>query len=143
MRAVDTGVLVCAHRAELPQHRAARAVLEELITSGRPWALPWPCVYEFLRVVTHPKVLRPPTPTWIAWENMLALMAASGAVLLAPTERHPEVLARLMGDQTLKGNDLLDARIAALVIEHGARALITADRRFRRFDGITIENPFA
>ncbi len=143
MRAVDTGVLVCAHRAETAQHRAARAVLEELAGSGQPWALPWPVVYEFLRVVTHPRLFRPPTPPWMAWESVRALLASAGAVLLAPTPRHAAVLAGLLRDQSLRGNDLADARIAALVIEHGARPLITGDRRFRRFDGITIEHPFA
>ncbi len=143
MRAVDSGVLVCAHRAETPEHAAARAVLEELVHSGQPWALPWPVVYEFLRVVTHPRLFRPPTPPWMAWENVRALLASAGAVLLAPTPRHAAVLAGLLRDQAVRGNDLADAKIAALLIEHGAESLITGDRRFRRFDGITIENPFA
>jgi toxin-antitoxin system PIN domain toxin len=143
MRAVDTNVLVYAHRAETAQHSKARDVLDGLVKSGEPWGLPWPCVYEFLRVTTHRRVFAPPTPTWVAWENILALMASPGCVLLAPTSRHAGNLASLLRDQTLRGNDLFDAHIAALVVEHGVRALITGDRRLRRFDGVTVENPFA
>lgn len=143
MRAVDTNVLVYAHRSEMMQHAAARDLLDGLVRAAAPWALPWPCVYEFLRVVTHPRWFRPPTPPWVAWENMLALMASPGCVMLGPTHRHAGVLARLLRDQSLRGNDIFDAHIAALVVEHGVRALVTGDRRFRRFDGVAIENPFA
>ena len=143
MKAVDTNVLVYAHRAEMAQHAAARAALDALSKSPDPWALPWQCVYEFLRVVTHPRAFKPPTPPWVAWENMRALMDSPGCLTLAPTKRHAAILAGLLRDQSVRGNDLFDAHIAALVIEHGVRALITGDRRFRRFDGITIENPFA
>jgi len=143
VKAVDTNVLVYAHRAELAEHSAARGALETLTATGQPWALPWPCVYEFLRVVTHPRAFTPSTPPHIAWENILALMAAPGTILIGPTSRHADILARLLRDQTVRGNDVFDAQIAALVIEHGVRALITGDRRFRRFDGVTVENPFA
>lgn len=143
MKAVDTNVLVYAHRSELSQHQTAHELIKELVDAGEPWAIPWPCVYEFLRVVTHPRVFQPPTPVWAAWESVLALITASGTVMLGPRRQHAETLAKLLRDPTLRGNDVFDAHIAALVIEHGVRALITGDRRFRRFDGVSVENPFA
>ena len=142
MKAVDTNILVYAHRAEMPRHEQARTILDGLVRSGEPWALPWPCVYEFLRVVTHPRAFRPPTPTWVAWENVLALMAAPGTVLIGPTTRHAQTLARLLRDPGLRGNDIFDAHIAALVVEHGVATLITGDRRMRRFDGVRTQHPF-
>lgn len=142
MKAVDTNVLVYAHRSEMPQHPTARSVLDGLLTSKEPWALPWPCVYEFLRVVTHPRWFRPPTPTWMAWQSMMGLIAQPGTVLIGPTTRHADVLESLLRDPTLRGNDIFDAHIAALVIEHGVTELITGDRRMRRFDGVRTQHPF-
>lgn len=142
MKTVDTNVLVYAHRAEFRQHAVARERLRGLAEGGEPWGLPWPCVYEFLRVVTHPRVLRPPTPLWQAWESVLALITAPATILLGPTGRHAAVVAGLLQDSTLRGNDLFDVQIAALAIEHDASVLVTGDRRFRRFDGIRVEDPF-
>ena len=62
MQAIDTNVLVYARRVEPQQHEAALRLLRALATGSEPWVLPWPCIYEFLRVVTHPRVFFPPTP---------------------------------------------------------------------------------
>ena len=61
MRAVDTNILVYARRQEPPEHALARELLRGLAAGVEPWVLPWVCVYEFLRVVTHPRVFYPPT----------------------------------------------------------------------------------
>ena len=61
MIAIDTNILVYARRVETPHHATARKLLHTLAEGGRPWVLPWPCVYEYLRVVTHPRVFDPPT----------------------------------------------------------------------------------
>ena len=61
MIAIDTNILVYAHREELPLHRKARARLVGLAEGFEPWALPVFCLGEFLRVVTHPKVFDPPS----------------------------------------------------------------------------------
>ena len=62
MRAVDTNVLIYAEILSSPFHAQAREILDELAEGQIPWAVPWPCVYEFLRVVTHPRVFDPPVP---------------------------------------------------------------------------------
>ncbi len=62
MRALDTNVLVYADREETPEHETALRLVRSLATGSEPWILPWPCIYEFLRVVTHPRVFHPPTP---------------------------------------------------------------------------------
>ena len=69
MIALDTNILVYAHRAELPDHARAMSLLKRLATGWEPWALPWPCIYEFLRVITHPRVFDPPawTRRWRRW----------------------------------------------------------------------------
>ena len=60
MRALDTNVLVQAEVVGSPFHSVARTLLVQLAEGPAPWAIPWPCVYEFLRVMTHPRVFHPP-----------------------------------------------------------------------------------
>jgi len=60
--AVDTNILVYAHREDADWHDAAYARLAELAEGRASWAIPWPCVHEFLAIVTHPRIFSPPTP---------------------------------------------------------------------------------
>ena len=62
MIALDTNVLVYAHREDSPWHEAAHARVAELAEGRAPWVIPWPCLHEFLAIVTHPRIYGPPTP---------------------------------------------------------------------------------
>jgi len=140
--ALDTNVLVAARREGLAHHAQARRLLARLASGQDPWALPWPCVYEFLRVVTHRRVFRPLTPLARAVEDVVHLLAAPSLVMLGEGTAHAAHLERqvLAGEAT--GNLACDAHIAALCIEHGVTELWTLDRGFARFPGLKIANPF-
>lgn len=142
MRAVDTNILVYADRADAPQHVTALKVLRELASGPDPWVLPWPCIYEFLRVVTHPTVFRPPTPVDEAWESVTGLLASPSLLVIAEGESHSRILGDLLRLSGATGNLLYDAHIAALLLEHGVDEIITADEDFRRFPGLKVTNPF-
>lgn len=62
MIAVDTNILVYAHRAESEWHARAAAIIAELAEGRVGWAIPWPCLHEFIGIVTHPRIFDPPTP---------------------------------------------------------------------------------
>jgi toxin-antitoxin system PIN domain toxin len=141
--AVDTNVLVYAATADSPQHAVARRLLDELAEGSRSWALPWPCVYEFLRVVTHPAVRQPPATLESALENLRALFESASLMLLSATAAHAQVLQRVLIEAHATGNLVHDAHIAALCFEHGVSELITGDRDFARFRRLKITNPFA
>lgn len=143
MLAVDTNVLVYAAVAASPQHRRARSLLTELAQGTAPWALPWPCCYEFLRVVTHPRVYAPPLPPAAAQGFLAALFASPSLVLLSETSRHAEVLALVLAESGVSGNLMHDAHIVALCREHGVDEIWTADRDFLRFRTPRVRNPFA
>jgi len=139
--ALDTNLLVYARREELPEHTAARALLRQLAEGDEPWALAWPCVYEFLRVITHPRVFDPPTPLGRALDDLESLLASPSLVLLGEGPAHTGHLRRMVEAGAAIGNLIHDAHIAALAVEHGVRELWTADRDFARFPGLRIRNP--
>jgi len=141
--ALDTNILVHAHRAESPNHETALALVQGLLAGGRPWVLPWPCVYEFVRVVTHPRIFVPPTRPKIAVEFAQALIGSERCVLLGESPRHAESFGREILRSGCTGNLVFDAHIAALMKDHGVDEIITADRDFHRFAGLRITNPFA
>lgn len=123
-------------------HAAARALLTECAEGAAPWAIPWPCVYEFLRVVTHPRVFHPPVPADRAMRDVRAILASPSLVLLTETDRHLDIASQLIEQAGASGNLIHDAHIATLCIEHGVGELVTADRDFSRFPAIKATNPF-
>jgi uncharacterized protein len=141
--ALDTNVLLAARRRELEHHVAARRLLAGLAKGRDPWAIPWPCVYEFLRVVTHRRVFSPPTLLAHAVEDIVALLAAPALVLLGEGPAHAAHLERAVLAGQASGNLAFDAHIAALCVEHGVSELWTLDRDFARFPGLRVTNPFA
>ena len=141
MIAVDTNVLVYAHREDTPWHDAAGRRLTELAEGRAAWAIPWPCVYEFLAIVTHPRIFSPPTRLATALECVAGWLESPSLVLLAEGADHWERLARLLESGRIAGPKVHDARIAALCLQHGVRELWTADRDFQRFRELKVVNP--
>ena len=141
MIALDTNLLVYARREEVTQHREARRLLESLAHGDEPWALPWPCVYEFLRVITHPRVFDPPTDLDRALEDLESLLASPSLVMLGEGPAHASHLRHMVDGGRTTGNLVHDAHIAALALEHGVREIWTLDRDFARFPGLRTRNP--
>ena len=141
MVALDTNILVYAADRASPFHLPARELVTGLAERPEPWALPWPCIYEFLRTITG-RAITPPMPPDLAWANAQGLIQSPGARLLSETQRHAAVLEQVLRDSGATGSLLHDAHIAALCIEHGVSELVTADRDFRRFRGLRIHDPF-
>jgi len=141
MIAVDTNVLVYAHREDSPQHRRALAALESLADDRHGWSVPWPCVHEFLAIVTHPRIFQPPTEMDAALEAVDDLQNLPGVRLLTETPDHAQVLGTLLTDSGAVGPKVHDARIAAICIAHGVSELWTADRDFSLFPQLRTRNP--
>lgn len=142
MRAIDTNVLIFAEITSSPQHQKAKRLLAELAHGSMPWAIPWPCVYEFLRVGTHRRIYQPPMPLELALSDLRNIVASPSLLLLHETENHLEIAEKLMLEAGVSGNLIHDAHIAALCLEHGVSELLTGDRDFRRFEGLRVVNPF-
>jgi toxin-antitoxin system PIN domain toxin len=142
VRAVDTNVLIYAEIVGSRHHAVASGLLRQLAEDAAPWAIPWPCVYEFLRVVTHPRVYHPPVPLPVALGDLRSILASPSLVLLSETSRHAEILAGVLEASGAAGNLVHDAHIAALCLEHGVSELLTGDRDFSRFASLRVHHPF-
>jgi len=139
--AIDTNILVYAHREESPFHAAARQRVEALAEGTAPWAIPWPCLHEFLAIVTHPRIFRPPTPLAKALDQVDAWLESPTLSLLAESDLHWVELRALLAVAQSSGPQVHDARIAALCLQHDVRTLWTADRDFGRFPALNVANP--
>lgn len=142
MQAIDTNILVYAEIRTSPYHRVARKTLTDLAEGTIPWAIPWPCVYEFLRVVTHPRVFHPPIPLKVVLKDLRRIFASPTLMLLQETPNHAQVMMSVIEEAGISGNLIHDAHIAALCIEHGISELVTGDRDFSRFSSLSVINPF-
>lgn len=141
MIAVDTNVLVYAHRADAPQHEASRRALSTLAEGLGAWAIPWPCLHEFVSVVTHPRIYAPPTPLGQALDQVEAWLESPTLQVLGESPGHWRRLADLARRGAVRGPQIHDARIAAICLEHGVRELWTADRDLGRFPDLRTRNP--
>jgi uncharacterized protein len=141
--AIDTNIIVYARRAELPHHVAARAVLAGLANGSAPWAIPWPCLYEYVKVITNPRLFRPPDTLADALADVESLVASPSVVLLGHGPEHIRYLRRAAEDGQPIGGQIHDAHIVALALEHGVTELLSSDRDFRRFSTLAVRDPFA
>jgi toxin-antitoxin system PIN domain toxin len=139
--AVDTNLLVYAHRTDAAFHQPARAALEALALGRAAWAIPWPCVHEFISVVTHPRIFRTPTPVELALSQMQALAGLPQVVMLSEGDGYLDRLAAVAVPARTQGGAIHDARIAALCLHHGVTQLWSADRDFTRFPDLPVRNP--
>ena len=141
MIAVDTNILVYAHREDSPWHKPAAACVAGLALGTKAWAIPWPCLHEFYAIVTHPKIYAPPTPRAVAVDQIDAWLEAPAVVLLAESGAHWSTLRALLNAGRVSGPQVHDARIAALCLQHAVDELWTADRDFNRYPQIRTCNP--
>ena len=141
MIAVDTNILVYAHRADAPLHARAAAVVARLAEGRSPWAVPWPCLHEFLAIVTHPRIFAPPTPIEQAIDQVSAWLESPSVFVLGETEGYWDRLRDVLSAGHIDGPRVHDARVATLCIMHGVSELWSADRDFSRFPSLKTRNP--
>lgn len=141
MIAVDTNLLVYAHREDSPWHASALERITNLAEGRAPWAIPWPCIHEFFAIVTHPRIYSPPSPLPIALEQVSAWLESPSLHVLGETSDHWPHLRVLLETGKVAGGQVHDARVVALCLQHGVTEIWTADRDFSRFPAIPVRNP--
>ena len=141
MIAVDTNILVYAHREESPFHEKAIGCITDLAEGRASWAIPWPCVHEFFSIVTHSRIYDPPSPIQSAVDQLDAWFESPTLALLSETPEYWDILSPIVNSSQISGPMIHDARIAALCIQSGVTELLTADRDFGRFRELKTRNP--
>lgn len=137
---VDANLLIYAHVRQFPQHRAARLWLDDRLAGPAKVGLAWPSLLGFLRIVTNHRIFDRPESIPDAWQQIRAWLSAPGAWIPLPTDRHEEVLDRMMASSVTRADLVPDAHLAALAIEHGL-LFCSSDGDFARFEGLRWNNP--
>ena len=138
----DVNILIYAYREDAAEHGRYRAWLERAIAGDEPIGLADSVLNRVVRIVTHPKIFRPPSPTDDALGFIEDLFAQPVAIRLSPGARHWPIFAHLCRESGATGNLVPDAFLAALALEHGCE-LITNDGDFARFKGLRWRHPLA
>ena len=142
MIAVDTNLLVYAHRQDSQFHARAKECVRSAAEGVEPWSIPWPCVHEFLAVVTNPRIFKTPTPLDAALAQVTAWMKSPKLILLGEEPgAYWEVFFQIARRAGISGGKVHDARVVALATLHGVDELMSADRDFSRFPELKIRNP--
>lgn len=143
MIAVDTNLLVHAHRRDSALHSRAYGVIRELAEGRQRWAVPLHCFVEFYGIVTHRAIWKTPSTPKQAAAQIAAWLESPRIEVLADS---PHVLKRLLELCTrsqVTGAKVHDGRIAAVCLDHGVRELWSVDRDFSRFPALRTRNPLA
>lgn len=139
---VDTNVLVAATFPDVEAHPTALDFLTRLLAANRPWCLAWMNVYEYLRVVTHPRVFASPLSWRRALEQVEALLDHPWIEILPEGDRHVACLRDVAAKAApVSGNFVHDCHLAALMREHDVRRIVTLDSHFRRFPDLEVVHP--
>lgn len=141
MIAVDTNLLVYAHRRDSEFHQPSAGAVRELAEGRAPWAIPWPCVREFFSVVTHPRIYDPPTTPQHACDQIEIWLESPSLILLGEGGAHWRALRDLLLKGQVRGPLVHDAAIAALCVAHGVQEFWSVDRDFSRFPALRVRNP--
>lgn len=140
MLLADVNIFIYAHRAESPRADEHHDWLHRALTGDEPFGVSESVLASFLRIVTHHRVYREPTPPEVAIQFCDAVLAAPAAVPIRPGPRHWSLFNQLYLTVGARGNQVPDAFLAALAIEHGA-TWVTTDRGFARFPGLRWQTP--
>jgi toxin-antitoxin system PIN domain toxin len=139
--AVDTNILVYSHRGDSAFHDAALAAINRLVDGTAVWAIPWPCIHEFLAVVTNPRLHKHPTPRDMALRAADEWLQRANLVILNENDGYWPLLRSIVAESQVIGPRVHDARIAAICLQHGVSELWSADRDFTRFPRLKVVNP--
>ena len=143
MIAVDTNILVYAHRRSSPYWHKAMRLLQELAGGPDLWAIPWPCCYEFLGVTTNRRAWGESVSTTDqAWRQLEAWTASPSCRLIGETAGFMDTLSEIVSGLNVRGPKIHDAKIAAICLANGVDVLLTNDRDFAMFPQLVTRNPF-
>jgi hypothetical protein len=140
MIALDTNVLIYAHRSAVPEHRAALRAIEKVAESASGWGIAFPCIAEFWAVVTHPSSSGRPSRPEEA-QAFLDQLADAGARMLYARSGAMVRLCKLARQLDVQGPRIFDLQIGLICQEGGAKEIWSHDRNFIAVPGLMVTDP--
>jgi predicted nucleic acid-binding protein len=141
MIALDSNLLIYAHRGMMPEHSAACRAIEQAVAHPQGWGIPLPCLTEFWSVVTHPKATGVPALPEIASQFLINLLEDGGGILLQPNVDFGKRLIQIAVELKITGRRIFDLQIALIAFENGATELWSHDRNFVGVPGLIVLDP--
>jgi uncharacterized protein len=141
MIGIDTNILVYAHRSDMSFHSKADQFLSDLINDSTSIAIPYPCLSEFLSIVTNPKIFKIPSPREIALQELENFLSLPNVYCIGELTGYFSLYKEISIKAKISGGEFHDARIAAICIQHEIKVFYSADRDFNRFPKLKIKNP--
>jgi len=139
---VDTNVLVYASDTNAPEQPRAQRLVEHLAAGPDLVVLLWPVIMGYLRIVTHPSIYERPLPLSVARDNVSALLALPHVRAAAENQEFWTAFEQVSSEAPVRGNLVPDAQLVALMRAHGVNHIWSRDRDLRRFDVVTVTDPF-
>lgn len=139
--AIDSNILIYAHRNDSPFHVAANKLVSSLVNGNQPWAIPWPCIHEFIGIVTNPRIYKPCSTIDQAFHFVDKLRDSNSVTLIGEGPGYYEKMKVMAVNAKLKGAKIHDCKIAAICENHGIKIIYTADRDFSLFPALRTINP--
>lgn len=139
--AVDTNLLIYAHRARCAEHAAARRAIARAAGSPHGWCIPIPCIFEFWSVVTHPSCAGGPSTPATALDFIESLVTTGEAQILEPGANFVQRCLRIAASLSVSGPRVFDLQIGLLALEAGVAELWTHDAGFVSLPGLKVGDP--
>jgi hypothetical protein len=139
--AVDTNLLVYAHRSGCPEHNAARRAIEEAANTADGWGIPSPCLLEFWSVATHPSSVGGGSVAATARAFIDALIETAGAAILPPPAALGPRCLQLAEQLDIRGPRVFDLQICLAALDAGVTEIWTHDAGFVCLPGLKVRDP--
>jgi predicted nucleic acid-binding protein len=141
--AVDSNLWIYGFDNQSPHYEKARQFLGKMLDTDDQWVITWSIIYEVLRVLTHPALVKNVVDSADISTRFLGFIEKNGLRLLPETEDHRNFLEMVVKDVGIvRGNFWHDCHIAATLLEHGTNVLYTCDGDFRKIRLLKTINPF-
>jgi predicted nucleic acid-binding protein len=139
--AIDTNLLVYAHREGAAEHKAARAAIVNALNDARGWGICLPSIPEFWSIVTHPKLPGGPSSGRVVTEFFHSLITDGHGHIWTPGPGFGQRLLRWAASMGVRGRRIFDLQIAVIALEHGAQEIWTHDRHFVSVPAVKVHDP--
>jgi predicted nucleic acid-binding protein len=139
--AIDTNLLVYAHRAGTSGHHSAVRAIEQAAQDPRGWGVALATIAEFWMNVTHPAAAGGPSTSKQARDFIAALFSDGPGAVWSPREPSWNRLLQLASDLDVRGVRIFDLQIALTAFDNGATEIWTHDQDFVAFPGLQVHDP--